>query len=312
MCIDSTTGYPGHYWIPFSEIAIWPTHSRFRASKAGRVATDESELMEALNFYLENPQADLHAMRKFRQQECANLDGSAGRRTAEYFLSLLEQYGKQSQPVMTYGLTYRLSSMIRKLRAAKAAFLKTGRGAANVRSPFDIPAITPEEVAEIKRFFPDGKVFHLRACPFRDNLADPPGARAPGSLLQLPGPFFYPASPCCSRWSTDPKVGEWLTRRSNRWNRGRDLSPVILRAAADFIMERDARKASKSITGDKSPNSLLNGDAVRLLVRVYPDARLVFIVRDGRDAAISHRFQAFIDNPQPAIKGRPPNSPGIH
>ncbi len=63
-------------------------------------------------------------------------------------------------------------------------------------------------------------------------------------------------------------------------------------------MERDARKAGKHITGDKSPNSLLDGEAVRLLVRVYPDARLVYIVRDGRDAAISHRFQAFIDNPQ--------------
>jgi len=100
----------------------------------------------------------------------------------------------------------------------------------------------------------------------------------------------------------DPQVGEWLARRSNRWNRGRDLSPVVLRAAADFIMERDARRAGKRITGDKSPNSLLDGLAVHLLVRVYPDARLVFIVRDGRDAALSHRFQAFIDNPQSLSK----------
>jgi hypothetical protein len=107
---------------------------------------------------------------------------------------------------------------------------------------------------------------------------------------------FFTRQPLLQSLVADPKVGEWLTRRSNRWNRGRDLSPVILRAAADFIMERDARKAAKSITGDKSPNSLLNGNAVRLLVRVYPDARLVFIVRDGRDAAISHRFQAFIEN----------------
>ncbi len=96
VCIDSTVGYPGHYWIPFSKIAIWPTHSRFRASQAGRVVTNEGELREALNYYLENPQADLPAIRKFRQQECANLDGSAGRQTAEYFLSLLEQYGKET------------------------------------------------------------------------------------------------------------------------------------------------------------------------------------------------------------------------
>jgi CDP-glycerol glycerophosphotransferase (TagB/SpsB family) len=89
VCIDSTEGYPGHYWIPFSEIAIWPTHSRFRASNAGRVATSETELLQALNHYLQNPTADLPAMRRFLAQECANLDGSAGRRTAEYFLTIL-------------------------------------------------------------------------------------------------------------------------------------------------------------------------------------------------------------------------------
>jgi hypothetical protein len=89
VCIDSPDGYPGHYWIPFSEIAIWPTHSRFRASNAGRVATSETELLQALNHYLQNQTADLPAMRRFLAQECANLDGSAGRRTAEYFLTIL-------------------------------------------------------------------------------------------------------------------------------------------------------------------------------------------------------------------------------
>jgi hypothetical protein len=93
----------------------------------------------------------------------------------------------------------------------------------------------------------------------------------------------------------------WLSRNSNRWNRGRDLSPVVLRAAADFILEREARAAGKGspgcLVGDKSPNSLLDGEAVRNLAKVYPDARLIFIVRDGRDAAVSHRFQAFIDRP---------------
>jgi hypothetical protein len=67
-------------------------------------------------------------------------------------------------------------------------------------------------------------------------------------------------------------------------------------------MERDARRAGKAgsdcVVGDKSPNSLLDGLAVQQLVKVYPDGRLIFIVRDGRDAALSHRFQAFIDRPQ--------------
>lgn len=90
VCIDSTTGYPGHYWIPFSKIAIWPTHSRFRASQAGKVATTEIELCQALNHYLEHPDADLPAIHRFREQECTYLDGSAGKQTAKYYLSLLE------------------------------------------------------------------------------------------------------------------------------------------------------------------------------------------------------------------------------
>jgi hypothetical protein len=193
--------------------------------------------------------------------------------------------------------------MIRKIRAAKAAFSKSGHGTAGVhsvvngaRQPFDIPAITPDEVAEAKSFFPMEKFFIFGHARSGTTLLTRLVRVHPEVYCNYQGHFFT-RQPLLQSLVADPNVGEWLTRRSNRWNRGRDLSPIILRAAADFIMERDARKASKSITGDKSPNSLLNGDAVRLLVRVYPDARLVFIVRDGRDAAISHRFQAFIENP---------------
>ena len=109
---------------------------------------------------------------------------------------------------------------------------------------------------------------------------------------------FFTRPPLLKSLVADPQVGSWLARRSNRWNHGRDLSPLVLRAVSDFIMERDARREGKRIVGDKSPNSLLDGQAVQLLYDVYPDGRLIFIVRDGRDAAISHRFQAFIDSPQ--------------
>ena len=51
----------------------------------------ENELLDALNFYLHNPTAELPAMRRFRESECTYLDGNAGRRTAQYFLSLLEE-----------------------------------------------------------------------------------------------------------------------------------------------------------------------------------------------------------------------------
>jgi len=89
VCIDSKDGYPGKYWVPMSQIGIWPTHSRFRTSGAGRVALNEGELREAINHYLADPQADLEAQRRFLAQECTYVDGSAGNRTAEYFLSLI-------------------------------------------------------------------------------------------------------------------------------------------------------------------------------------------------------------------------------
>ena len=94
------------------------------------------------------------------------------------------------------------------------------------------------------------------------------------------------------------RFADWLSRPSNRWNRGKDLSPVALRAMSDYILERDALKEGKSVVGDKSPNVLLAGKAVDELHRIYPDAVLIYIVRDGRDALLSHRFQNFIDGPQ--------------
>ncbi len=91
VCIDSNTGYPGKYWLPMSKIGIWPTHSRFRTSGAGRVATNETELCTAINDYYTYPQANLLAQKEFVNQECTYTDGSSGRRTGEFLLSLLEK-----------------------------------------------------------------------------------------------------------------------------------------------------------------------------------------------------------------------------
>jgi hypothetical protein len=89
VCIDSDVGWPGRYWLPMSQIGIWPTHSRFRASGAGRVATNEAELREAINDYFSDPQADLKAQKRFAARECTFVDGSSGKRTGEYLISLL-------------------------------------------------------------------------------------------------------------------------------------------------------------------------------------------------------------------------------
>jgi hypothetical protein len=164
-----------------------------------------------------------------------------------------------------------------------------------------IPAITKEEVTEAKLFFPMEKFFIFGHARSGTTLLARLVRKHPEVHCNYQAHFFT-RPPLLQGLVADQEVGKWLTRSSNRWNRGRDLSPVVMRAVSDFILERDARQVGKNVVGDKSPNSLLNGEAVRLLFNIYPDANLVFIVRDGRDAVLSHRFQSFIDNPQHLTK----------
>ncbi len=174
--------------------------------------------------------------------------------------------------------------------------------------------LTSEDIREVKQFFPMEKYFifgHARS-----------GTTLLARLVRVHPvvhcnwqAHFFTRPPFLSSLVSDPEVSEWLSRRSNRWNQGRDLSPLVMRAAADFILEREARNAGKTIVGDKSPNNLLNGQAVHNLAEIYPDAKLLFIVRDGRDAVLSHQVQKFIDLPdqltpeESAIRGSVINSP---
>jgi hypothetical protein len=91
LCIDAEEPWQEKFYLPLSEISGWPTHDRFTQSGAGRVAFSKDELCDHLNHYLENPQADLEARRKFIEDECTYTDGSAGRRTAENILIMLEK-----------------------------------------------------------------------------------------------------------------------------------------------------------------------------------------------------------------------------
>lgn len=177
-----------------------------------------------------------------------------------------------------------------RLRLAARALLKDSTPP--TRPP--IPPISAEEVQEARQFFPMEKFFifgHARS-----------GTTLLARLVRVHPQVhcnwqahFFTRKPLLKSLVNTPEAATWLTHNSNRWNRGKDLSPVVLRAVSDFILERDARQLGKSVVGDKSPSSINDGEAVRNLHQVYPDAHLVFIVRDGRDAAISHRIQSFVD-----------------
>jgi LPS sulfotransferase NodH len=183
---------------------------------------------------------------------------------------------------------------IHRLRQAASLVVK---GSQPAHRAVPIPAITDQEIAEARQFFPLDKFFIFGHARSGTTLLTRLVRLHPEVHCNYQGHFFT-RLPTIEALVDSAEIEAWFTRRSNRWNQGRDLSPLVMRVVVDFIMEREARPLGVKVVGDKSPNSLLNGEAVVRLHKVYPDGKLIFIVRDGRDAAVSHRFQAFIDATQ--------------
>ena len=181
--------------------------------------------------------------------------------------------------------------MLSRFRSAARTLLK---GEPKKRRKGEVPAITTEEVAEIKEFFPRAKFFIFGHARSGTTLLTRLVRLHPEVHCNYQAHFFT-RKPLLKSLVDTPEAEEWLRRKSNRWNQGRDLSPLVLRAASDFIMEREAARLGKTIVGDKSPSSTIHGQAVRDLHAVYPDAKLVYLVRDGRDVMISERFRNFVE-----------------
>ena len=181
--------------------------------------------------------------------------------------------------------------MLSRFKSAARILLK---GEPKKKDRNHIPAITPEEVAEIKQFFPRDKFFILGHARSGTTLLLRLARLHPEVHCNYQAHFFT-RKPLLKSLVDSAEIEEWLTRKSNRWNHGRDLSPLVLRASADFIMERDAAREGKMIVGDKSPSSVIHGQVVRDMHSLYPDAKIVNIVRDGRDVLISERFRNFVE-----------------
>lgn len=182
-------------------------------------------------------------------------------------------------------------SLTSRLKGSARALLRGGSHAPRKEA---IPPITAADLAELHAFFPRPKFFifgHARS-----------GTTLLMRLLRLHSEVhcdyqahFFTRRPLLKSLVDTPEAEEWLRRKSNRWNRGQDLSPIVLRAAADYILERDAARVGKRIVGDKSPSSTIHGQSVRDLKDLFPDAKLIYIVRDGRDVLVSERFRNFVE-----------------
>jgi LPS sulfotransferase NodH len=161
--------------------------------------------------------------------------------------------------------------------------------------PPELSPIEPAHLAEIQAVFPLPKFFIFGYPRSGTTLLMRLVRIHPRVYCQRQAHFFtHPVD--ATQIFADNDIREWLSRRSNRWTAEEPMAATLVRLIADYLMEREAHRQGASTVGDKSPNTN-HGQAVRRMHAVYPDGRLIYIVRDGRDAVLSHRFMHFIDQP---------------
>lgn len=78
----------------------------------------------------------------------------------------------------------------------------------------------------------------------------------------------------------------WIER--SVWSRNDDAAEHLdnlTRMAIDYFLRGELLKSGKRVVGDKSP--LLTPETIREISAIYPEARVIHIIRDGRDVAVS-------------------------
>lgn len=156
--------------------------------------------------------------------------------------------------------------------------------------------LRPEDLTSLQSHFPHPKFFVIGYPRSGTTLLARLLRLHPEVYCAWQGHFASGRGDLISRLAR-PDLMAWLNRSSNRWSSGEELAPAVLRAATDWILERAAEEHGARWVGDKTPTAR-GEEAVARLAQLYPDAHLIHIVRDGRDAAVSQRFQAFIDQPE--------------
>ena len=72
------------------------------------------------------------------------------------------------------------------------------------------------------------------------------------------------------------------------WARGEDPDKRLTdltRLTIDYFLAEQLSKTSKGIVGDKTP--FVSAEVVEEISRIYPEAKVIHIIRDGRDVAVS-------------------------
>lgn len=84
----------------------------------------------------------------------------------------------------------------------------------------------------------------------------------------------------------------WIRR--SVWTRGEDVEEHVnnlTRLATNYFLTRRLSRSGKKIVGDKTP--FVSSDILRETGEIFPEAKVIHIIRDGRDGAVSakhHRW----------------------
>ena len=105
----------------------------------------------------------------------------------------------------------------------------------------------------------------------------------PASEKALPSSLYYALT-------HSEHLRLWIER--SVWSRDGDPDEHVrdlVRLATDYFLTTELARSGKKIVGDKTP--LLGPRFVEEIYEIYPEARVIHIIRDGRDQAVSFIHQ---------------------
>lgn len=117
---------------------------------------------------------------------------------------------------------------------------------------------------------------HLRREELKSSASPMPPASLQNALLE------------------DEYLRLWVERSG--WTEGEDSEECLAtfaRLAVDHFMGRELARSGKRVAGDKTP--FFTEDVLSDMAAIYPKARVIHIVRDGRDVAVSRMHQLWKD-----------------
>lgn len=97
--------------------------------------------------------------------------------------------------------------------------------------------------------------------------------------------YAGPVSSFTRALAASEELRVWHELPWNQWTDGYDEDlRNLTRLSIDYFLAKEVSRTGKRIVGDKSPQ---HTECLDEMHEVYPDARVIHIVRDGRDVAVS-------------------------